>query len=103
MLAKAVDASACAARVGGDEFTVLLPGMDERSAVAVRERIASLVEINNQFYPGQHLSLAMGLASCAAGDQVEAALHHADQAMYAENSTITRKRSERRRGGSFRG
>ena len=52
MLAKAVDASACAARVGGDEFTVLLPGMDERSAVAVRERIASLVEINNQFYPG---------------------------------------------------
>ena len=103
VLAKAVDASACAARVGGDEFTVLLPGMDERSAVAVRERIASLVEINNQFYPGQHLSLAMGLASCAAGDQVEAALHYADQAMYAEKQHYYQEMpNERRRGGSFK-
>jgi len=103
VLAKAVDASACAARVGGDEFTVLLPGMDERSALAVRERIASLVEISNQFYPGQHLSLAMGLASCAAGDQVEAALHHADQAMYAEKQRYYQEMpNERRRGGSFK-
>jgi len=84
VLSKAMDASTCAARIGGDEFSVLLPGMDERGAQAVRERIASLVEINNQFYPGQCLSLAMGIATCASGADVEAALHRADKAMYTE-------------------
>lgn len=84
VLSKAMDASTCAARIGGDEFSVLLPGMDERSALAVQERIASLVEINNQFYPGQPLSLAMGIATCTSGADVEAALHRADKAMYAE-------------------
>lgn len=84
VLSKAVDAATCAARIGGDEFSVLLPGTDERGAQAVLERIASLVEINNQFYPGQHLSLAMGIATCVSGAEVETALHRADKAMYAE-------------------
>ncbi len=84
VLAKAVDATCCAARVGGDEFTILMPGIDERGAAALIERIASLVELNNQFYAGQPLSLSVGLSSCSAGDQVEAALNRADHAMYAE-------------------
>lgn len=84
VLAKAVDPPACAARIGGDEFTVLLPGMDERSAFALQERILSMLELNNQFYPGQPISLAMGVGSCRTGDTVEAAIHRADQAMYAE-------------------
>jgi len=84
VLAKAVDLPACAARIGGDEFTVLLPGMDERSAFALQDRILSMVDLNNQFYPGQPLSLAMGVASCRSGDAVEATIHRADQAMYAE-------------------
>lgn len=84
VLSKAMDSTTCAARIGGDEFSVLLPGMDERSALAVQERIASLVDINNQFYPGQPLSLAMGMATCTSGADVEAALHRADKAMYAE-------------------
>ena len=83
VLAKAVDAPACAARIGGDEFTVLLPGCDERGAQAVQQRILSLLDLNNQFYPGQALSLAMGLACCESGSEVEAAVHQADQQMYA--------------------
>lgn len=86
VLAKAVDAPACAARIGGDEFTVLLPGMDERSALALQERILSMLDLNNQFYPGQPISLAMGVASCRSGDMVEATIHRADQAMYAEKN-----------------
>jgi len=97
VLAKAVDASACAARIGGDEFTVLLPGTDERGAIALTERIASLVELNNQFYSGQSLSLAIGVASCSSGDQVEAALHRADQAMYAEKARYYEERPANRR------
>jgi len=82
VLAKAVDPVHCAARVGGDEFIVLIPGVDERGVLAVQDRIQSLAEINNQFYPGQHLSLAMGHAVCQSGESVEDALQRADLAMY---------------------
>lgn len=82
VLAKAVDPVHCAARVGGDEFIVLMPGVDERGVLAVQDRIQSLAEINNQFYPGQHLSLAMGHAVCQSGESVEDALQRADLAMY---------------------
>ena len=58
--------------------------MDERSAFALQERILSMLDLNNQFYPGPPISLAMGVASCRSGDMVEAAIHRADQAMYAE-------------------
>lgn len=101
VLAKAVDAPACAARIGGDEFTVLLPGTDERGALALRERIISMLDLNNQFYPGQHLSLAMGIASCQSGDAVEATINRADQAMYAEkNRYYQQKNVDRRHMGS---
>ncbi|WP_137891975.1 GGDEF domain-containing protein [Ramlibacter sp. 2FC] len=83
VLAKAVDAPACAARVGGDEFAVLLPGTDAQGAQATQERIESLLELNNQFYPGHVLSMAIGLASCQEGEQLETALQQADRAMYA--------------------
>ena len=86
VLTKAVDAPACAARVGGDEFMVLLPASDERGAEAVKERILSLLELNNQFYPGQLVSLSMGVACCNEGSQLEATVSRADQAMYAEKA-----------------
>ena len=100
VLAKAVDPHACAARTGGDEFTVLLPGMDERGAQAVQDRILSILELNNQFYPGQPISLAMGVAACLSGDQVDAAIHRADQAMYAEKLRYYQDRNiDRRHSG----
>lgn len=86
VLAKAVDMPACAARIGGDEFSILLPATDERGAASVVERIQSLLELNNQFYPGQTLSLSMGVASTPSGDGLEAAVNRADQAMYTEKA-----------------
>ncbi|RUP34341.1 MAG: GGDEF domain-containing protein [Curvibacter sp.] len=83
VLGKAVDAPACAARIGGDEFALLLPASDARAAVAVQERIQSLLEMNNQFYPGQPLTLSMGAATCQDGESLDAAVSRADQAMYA--------------------
>lgn len=100
VLAKAVDPPACVARIGGDEFTVLLPAADERGAQAMIDRIVSLLELNNQFYPGQPLSLSMGLASAASGDQIEAAVHRADQSMYAEKTRYYQSRGLERRQGS---
>ena len=98
VLAKTVDPSVCAARIGGDEFTLLLPGTDERGAHALIDRLTSVVEMNNQFYSGQPLSLAMGVASCTSGDQVEATLHKADQAMYEEKARYYAEHQPDRRG-----
>ena len=72
----------CVARVGGDEFVALMPGCDERLARSLKERIESMLELNNQFYSGQRLSMAIGIASCQAGGELEDATHRADQAMF---------------------
>jgi len=81
VLAKVVDKPACAARIGGDEFVLLLPGSDERAAQQVIERIDALVEINNQFYPGLPLSLSTGFAIGARGERLEAIVSRADEQM----------------------
>ena len=99
LLGKAFDPQICAARTGGDEFTVLLPQTDEHSAQLMVERIESLMELNNQFYAGAHLSLSIGVASCASGEQMEAAINRADQAMYlAKTRYYQNLHLERRHG-----
>jgi diguanylate cyclase (GGDEF)-like protein len=84
VLGKAVEKPNHAARIGGDEFVLLLPGVDERGGVAVMESLRQLVEVNNQFYSGLPLSFSMGAATAQAGERLEAMLQRADQAMYAE-------------------
>ncbi len=88
----------CAARIGGDEFTVLLPGSDERVAINLQERIESMVELNNQFYPGQKLSMAIGRSLSRSAFDVERALHEADQSMFeAKRAYYELNNLERRR------
>lgn len=81
-LAKAIQKPYQAARIGGDEFAVLLPGADLRDAEIVANSITKLVELNNQFYGGPKLSFSLGLASCEEGDSVETMMRDADAAMY---------------------
>ena len=102
VLTKAVDAPSVAARVGGDEFAVLMPGIEQRGAEQLKDRIHSLLELNNQFYGGDsglQLSLSIGVASCTAGNEIEAALSRADKAMYEEKASFYRSAGapERRR------
>jgi diguanylate cyclase (GGDEF)-like protein len=82
VLGKAVDPPACAARIGGDEFVLLLPDADERAGAAMMARVQSLVELNNQYYTGAVLSLAMGCATAREGERLEATVSHADARMY---------------------
>lgn len=90
--------SFCVSRVGGDEFVALLPGCDERVAQGFKDRIESLVEINNQYYSGRKLSLAIGIATAPASTRVDALSNEADKAMFAaktryyEDSKIERRR-----------
>jgi diguanylate cyclase (GGDEF)-like protein len=71
-----------AARIGGDEFAVLLPGMDANAGVAMMEAIQKLAEINNQFYPGSPLSFSMGAATSQPGERIENVVKRADLAMF---------------------
>jgi len=58
-----------------------------------------MIELNNQFYPGQKLTLAIGISSCTSASQVETAIHAADQAMYhAKTRYYEEAKIERRRG-----
>ncbi len=89
MLAKAVEKPFQAARIGRDEFMVLLPGTDERGGEAVMESIRQLLEVNNQFYSGMPFSFAMGAATANDGERLEPVLQRADAAMYVENARTT--------------
>jgi diguanylate cyclase (GGDEF)-like protein len=71
-----------AARIGGDEFAVLLPGMDANAGAAMIEAIEKLVEINNQFYPGSPLSFSLGAATSQPGERLENVVKRADLAMF---------------------
>jgi diguanylate cyclase (GGDEF)-like protein len=73
-----------AARIGGDEFAVLLPGMDANGGQAMMDAIARLAEVNNQFYPGSALSFAMGAATSQPHERLETVVKRADLAMFEQ-------------------
>lgn len=97
VLIKAVDTPACAARIGGDEFIILMPETDERGALVMQERIYSLLELNNQFYPGQTIHIAMGAACGYESSHLESVVHRADQTMYADKMRFYQTKVQNRR------
>ncbi|WP_428032975.1 diguanylate cyclase domain-containing protein [Ancylobacter sp.] len=78
IIGKAVDAPYCAARIAGNEFAVLLPGVDGEAGLAVMENIRELASLNNQFYSASTLNLSLGLATSAAGERLEAVVRRAE-------------------------
>ena len=72
------------ARVGGDEFAVLLDHSDERTAMDAAKRLANTVAESDLLYRGTPLDLgvAIGLAMIEKDDTPESVLDRADQAMY---------------------
>jgi len=96
VLAKSATKPAHAARIGGDEFALILPGVDEAEAELVLENVRRLVELNNQFYVGSPLSLSMGAATRRHGERMEDVARRADARMYeAKRQHYARPDSER--------
>ncbi|MCA1406523.1 GGDEF domain-containing protein [Ensifer sp. IC3342] len=77
------------ARYGGEEFLVVLPGADERAALATAERIRASVEAASLPNPASRVSpyvtLSVGVAAQAPGEEIiapEKLQHQADMALY---------------------
>jgi diguanylate cyclase (GGDEF)-like protein/PAS domain S-box-containing protein len=82
VLNKAIDKPRTAARIGGDEFAVLLPATDEREAKTLVESIENLIELNNQFYSAAPINLSIGAATSRPGERLEEVAKRADAQMY---------------------
>jgi diguanylate cyclase (GGDEF)-like protein/PAS domain S-box-containing protein len=74
------------ARLGGEEFVVLLPGCDEQSAAAVAQRLCDHVAAQPVAVEGASVryTVSLGVATMdAAVESVDALIERADRAMYA--------------------
>jgi len=100
ILRKAVDRPCTASRIGGDEFALLLPGTDARACEHRVEQLHELLALNNQFNAASTpLSLAIGSATSAQGERMEALVHRADQQMYETKRRHYAKQGIDRRNG----
>lgn len=91
VLNEAVDKPNVAARIGGDEFAVLMPGTDAAGGREVMDSIVKLIEVNNQFYSSQTLSISMGMATSEVGERLEAVVKRADLEMYEFKRSLDAK------------
>lgn len=82
------------ARVGGDEFIILMPGADMDDARELMERIQSLVIMNNKFYRDPELSLSLGAAVSEPGVPLEKVIIMADNEMYKNKGLYHRRRKD---------
>jgi diguanylate cyclase (GGDEF)-like protein len=93
-----IDKPHYAARIGGDEFAVLLPATDQREGEAVIESIHRMIDVNNTFYPGVRLSMAIGMATSTPGERLEAVARRADHKMFEAKREYYAKLDNERRG-----
>ena len=71
-----------AARIGGDEFVVILPGLDEQAAADKLVHFQELIDLNNNYYREPELSISVGSATSRPGTTLEKTISLADQNMY---------------------
>ncbi|MBK7451804.1 MAG: GGDEF domain-containing protein [Anaerolineales bacterium] len=83
-----------AARIGGDEFAVILPRTDETEAADYLKQIQALIDINNKYYRDPILSVSLGTATGQPGMNMEKIIQLADNAMYNSKAEHHRRRRD---------
>jgi len=83
VLMKAFRAEDIVARIGGDEFAVILPLTDEDAARKVLARIHHFLELNNK-NEENILEISIGMATCRKSGSLMNTLKKADDSMYIE-------------------
>lgn len=85
ILSRSIPDGGMAIRYAGDEFIVLLSGVDTESVLATMDEIDhNLSQFNESRTEPFNLSVSMGYAEFGAGDDTEAFLMHMDEKMYEE-------------------
>jgi len=72
------------ARIGGDEFAVILPGADARVTGETIKRVRRSLAVHNKGYPEFPLSLSIGAATGKKGALLAGIQSRADRLMYQE-------------------
>jgi diguanylate cyclase (GGDEF)-like protein len=70
------------ARWGGEEFLLIVPGMDIEASDRVAERLRASME-EHPFLPEMTLTASFGVAQLRSGESVVSLVKRADEAMYA--------------------
>lgn len=73
----------CVARIGGDEFAMLLSGHDVRAIDRLASRLVDAVDLHNLAHGGHPLRLSLGTAVAQRGERLNVALGEADSRMYS--------------------
>jgi diguanylate cyclase (GGDEF)-like protein len=76
----------CAARVGGDEFVVLLPEVNDTHMQLQIAHLRHLLRLDNQQHPEQPLSLSIGGATQHDQESLDEMLKRADHAMLLDKT-----------------
>ena len=100
VLKAAIDQEEVVARIGGDEFVATL--LHQQPPQEIIERIRSLVALNNKYYQGPELRIALGAATHTKNEALEKTLTRADEAMYIDKEkyyTDNQSAHNRRRNG----
>lgn len=85
ILCRSIPDAGMAIRYAGDEFIVLLPGVDKECVAATMQEIDhNLSKFNEAGTEVFRLSVSMGYAEFGPEDDVEAFLKHMDEKMYEE-------------------
>ncbi len=84
LLAGLIRSTDVAARIGGDEFALILDHLDHESAIETAERIGRCIASTPLDLGGTtiHLEASIGTASVLAGDSVDDVMQRADRSMY---------------------
>lgn len=73
-------------RWGGDEFIVLLPGLDLQHAMTVAHKIKSAAEAYDFEIGGRRVTLSLGVGSCNPNEKPDQFIHRVDNAMLRAKS-----------------
>jgi len=82
------------ARIGGDEFIIILPDTSEDVVVEYIKQIHALIKLNNKYYREPELSISLGTATSEPGVLLEKSIKVADDAMYRNKGEIKRRRRD---------
>lgn len=94
VLKASVEENYIVARIGGDEFIIIMPGADADTANVITERVQSLIAVNNKYYRPPLLSLSLGAATSLPGLSLEKIISLADDAMYENKGIFHHRRRQ---------